>query len=112
MHSQVDFGAIESRPKLAVVVPCFNEQEILPHTAAALCQLLENYTKDGLISSGSYILFVDDGSEDNTWIGIEALFAENRPIKALKLSRNYGRQAALLAGLDSVQFDVSSPGSP
>jgi glycosyltransferase involved in cell wall biosynthesis len=87
---------------VAVVVPCFHEQETIAHTARTLCTLLQHFAADALVSPQSYILFVDDGSEDNTWALIESLFHEYEPVKGLKLSRNFGHQTALLAGLDFV----------
>lgn len=93
---------VKSELTLAIVVPCFNEEEGLRHTFLTLSDLLKSLESSKLISCKSYILFVDDGSSDNAWALIEDLFAQNRLLKGLKLSRNFGHQAALLAGLDFV----------
>lgn len=84
---------------LYIVVPCYNEQEVLRETAARLGRKLRQLTDGGKISPESRILFVDDGSRDDTWAIIEQLNGENRAVCGLKLSRNRGHQNALLAGL-------------
>ncbi|SMC10176.1 glycosyltransferase family 2 protein [Nitratiruptor tergarcus] len=83
---------------LAMVVPCYNEEEVLPKTKKELEKLLHILIEKGLISQESFICFVDDGSKDKTWNLIED-FAKESHIKGLKLSRNFGHQNALLAGL-------------
>lgn len=89
-----------SRPILTIVVPCYNEEEVLPETAKQLSGLLASLLEDSLISEDSKILFVDDGSKDRTWSLIEQEM-ENRPFaKGLKLAKNVGHQNALLAGLE------------
>ncbi|MCI8443373.1 MAG: glycosyltransferase family 2 protein [Provencibacterium sp.] len=84
---------------LYIVVPCYNEQEVLPQTARRLQQKLEALFGEGRISEKSRVLFVDDGSRDRTWELIEGLHGENPLFCGLKLSRNKGHQNALLAGL-------------
>lgn len=84
---------------LYIVVPCYNEQEVLPETAARLARKLRQLRDGGKISPESRILFVDDGSKDKTWPIIEQLHGENGAVYGLKLSRNRGHQNALLAGL-------------
>lgn len=84
---------------LYVVVPCYNEREVLHETAARLIRKLTQLTGGGKISPESRILFVDDGSRDDTWAIIEQLNRENPLVCGLKLSRNRGHQNALLAGL-------------
>jgi glycosyltransferase involved in cell wall biosynthesis len=85
---------------LNIVVPCYNEEEVLPETARCLSELLDRMSGLGMISPESGIYFVDDGSTDQTWAIIEGLWAE-RPERfhGIKLSRNRGHQNALLAGL-------------
>lgn len=90
-------------PQLAIVVPCFNESEVLPETGRRMCQLLEDMISKSILASNSYILFVDDGSKDDTWQLIEALHQKSTSIKGLKLSRNFGHQNALLGGLHHAQ---------
>ena len=85
--------------RLAVVMPCFNEEEALPTTAHALERLFEALISEGLISRDSYALLVNDGSRDKTWSVIESLHNSNALFRGLKLSRNFGHQNALLAGL-------------
>jgi glycosyltransferase involved in cell wall biosynthesis len=90
-----------SKPnQLAIVVPCYNEEEMLPITAEALRVSLDDLTKKGLISADSFVLFVDDGSKDKTW---ELISAEHdktpTSIYGLKLAGNVGHQFALTAGL-------------
>lgn len=87
------------RETLYIVVPCYNEEEVLPETARRLAEKMNSLTADGKIGPDSRILFVDDGSKDNTWTVIEQLTTENRWFCGVKLSRNRGHQNALLAGL-------------
>ena len=84
---------------LYIVIPCYNEQDVLPITAPMFLQKIENLIAQGLCSEDSRILFVNDGSKDNTWEIILELAKQNSRFKGLKLSRNRGHQNALLAGL-------------
>ena len=84
---------------LAIVVPCYNEQEAFPFSAKSLTEVLSGLIKGGKVAKTSYILFVDDGSKDNTWALIEAEAKINPLVQGLKLSGNVGHQNALLAGL-------------
>lgn len=88
---------------LYLVVPCYNEEETLPTTKDALVDLLDGMIKRNKISDMSRIVFVNDGSKDNTWGLIEQYSGENVLIKGIKLSRNKGHQNALLAGLMTVK---------
>jgi len=88
-----------SPPTLAVVVPCFNEELVLPHTCDRLVEQLGSLVGDGLVDAKSFICFVDDGSLDNTWGTIDAFSKEFESVRGIKLSRNFGHQNALLAGL-------------
>ncbi|HRP90081.1 MAG TPA: glycosyltransferase family 2 protein [Edaphocola sp.] len=88
-----------SIPSLAIVIPCYNEQEVLPETSQRLIELLQSYISDTLITADSYVLLVDDGSKDTTWQQIQELCQSNSYFKGLKLSRNFGHQNALLGGL-------------
>ena len=83
---------------ISIVIPCFNEEDILKDTIYKLSSLLENLCNKGLISEKSLIEFVDDGSTDSTWELIKS-FKCNYNIHALRLSHNKGHQIALLAGL-------------
>ncbi|PLT35589.1 glycosyltransferase [Bacillus sp. V5-8f] len=86
-------------PILTIVVPCFNEQEVLPETISQLSALLRSLAREQLVSIKSKILFVDDGSMDLTWQIIHKESLKNEWVTGLKLSRNAGHQNALLAGL-------------
>jgi len=91
---------------LAIVVPCFNEEEVLPTTVDHLTKLTNQLVTEGLINPDSTINFVDDGSKDRTWSLIEDAAHNNRSIHGIKLSRNRGHQNALLAGILSVDGDA------
>ncbi len=81
------------------VVPCYNEEEVLPETIKRLTIKLFKLIESGKTSKKSRMLFVDDGSKDKTWELIEKFSKENKLVAGLKLSRNRGHQNALLAGL-------------
>lgn len=84
---------------LYIVVPCYNETEVLRETTKRLEDKLSRMRKEGLISADSRIMYVDDGSSDGTWELIEELHRQNPIVEGVKLSRNRGHQNALLAGL-------------
>lgn len=88
-----------SKPVVTLVVPCYNEEEILPHTIVVLHDLIHELIGEKLISDRSRILFVDDGSSDSTWEQIYKATIKSDHIRGLKLARNAGHQNALLAGL-------------
>lgn len=84
---------------LYVVIPCYNEEEVLPTTSPLFLKKLKEMINTKLISNESRILFVDDGSRDNTWNIINELSEKDEHFIGRKLSRNRGHQNALLAGL-------------
>jgi glycosyltransferase involved in cell wall biosynthesis len=88
-----------SKPVLTIVVPCYNEEEVLPETVKQLSDVLQDMIMDKLIADTSTILFVDDGSKDKTWPLIERFHRSNHYVTGLKLAKNAGHQSALLAGL-------------
>ncbi len=90
---------IKDKAKIFVVVPCYNEEKCLPETAKRLKFLFADMTEDGIISSDSRVLFVDDGSKDNTWNIISSLAEECELFEGLKLAHNAGHQNALWAGM-------------
>lgn len=92
--------------RLAIVVPCYNEEEVLPETNRRLLALLSRLMELQLVSEESCIHYVDDGSKDSTWSLIESLAALNSRVHGIKLSRNRGHQNALLSGLMSVEGDA------
>lgn len=86
--------------RLAIVVPCYNEEEVLPIAVRALREVLADLTAKGKIAEDSFILFVNDGSKDRTWELIEAEHATTPvQVKGVKLAGNVGHQFALTAGL-------------
>ncbi len=91
------------RPLLTIVVPCYNEQEVLKDTITQLSSVLDDLRKEELISASSKILFVDDGSKDRTWSLIAMESTINSYVTGLKLSCNVGHQKALLAGLEKAK---------
>ena len=91
---------------LALIVPCYNEEEVLPETCKNLVSLLDKLVQAEKAAPESRIYFVDDGSSDNTWSLIESYVNNDLPVVGLKLSRNRGHQNALLAGLFTAQGDV------
>lgn len=86
-------------PKLYIVVPCYNEQEVLPITSQIFVKKLEELSSSGEISEESRVLFVNDGSRDKTWDIIKELSESNKWVEGISLSRNRGHQNALLGGL-------------
>lgn len=91
---------------LYIVVPCYNEEEVLPESSKELKSILENLIEEDKISSKSKILFVNDGSKDKTWQLIEELHNESKYFTGICLSRNRGHQNAVLAGM-SVASDYA-----
>lgn len=92
--------------RLGIVVPCYNEEQVLQETTRRLLTLLDRLISSGKVGEDSCIYYVDDGSRDATWVLIETLAQESQRIGGLKLSRNRGHQNALLAGLYSVPGDA------
>lgn len=86
-----------------LVVPCYNEEEVLPETVGRLTAKLNALSEAGKISAESRVLFVDDGSKDRTWELISAYNRDYPNVCGLKLSRNQGHQNALIAGLDAAR---------
>jgi glycosyltransferase involved in cell wall biosynthesis len=87
-------------PLLNIVVPCYNEQEVLPETARRLCEVVDQLVAARMVAEDSGIYFVDDGSRDQTWRLVTELSAARAGrFHGIKLSRNQGHQSALIAGL-------------
>jgi len=92
------------QPKVYFVIPCFNEEEMLPFTIQKMGEKLQSLIEKGLISIESRVVFVDDGSRDKTWDLIKAATKDKRFL-GVKLSRNCGHQNALMAGMSyAVKF--------
>jgi len=94
---------MEKAPVLYIIVPCYNEEEVLPETNARLNALADALIAEKRIDAASRILFVDDGSRDRTWKLIEELAARTERVEGLKLAHNAGHQNALWAGMMSVR---------
>lgn len=88
---------------LYVVIPCYNEEDVLPETAKRMKEKMENLIAVGKISPQSRVVMVNDGSKDKTWPIISALHEEDPLFSGINLSRNRGHQNALLAGLMTVK---------
>src|SRR5690554_4895492 len=92
---------------LAIVAPCYNEQEMLPTSVPALLSTLDRLIDAGKVNPASRLYFVDDGSRDNTWQQlVDASKAHPGRIVVLRLSRNKGHQSALMAGLEDTTEDM------
>jgi glycosyltransferase involved in cell wall biosynthesis len=104
INKRVEFAKKPIR--LAIIVPCYNEEEVLRETNACLSKCLIAMQASGLASLESAVYFVDDGSTDRTWDIIQSLAATSHYIHGIKLSRNRGHQSALLAGLLGVEGDA------
>lgn len=92
---------------LAIVVPCYNESEVFKGCLTELQYVLNHLSKLRKISSNSYILFVDDGSRDDTWQQIKYASREYHNVRGIKLSCNKGHQIALIAGLKASDADIT-----
>jgi glycosyltransferase involved in cell wall biosynthesis len=92
--------------QLSLIVPCYNEEEVLPETARQLLALLDRLVQERVVNDQSTVTFVDDGSRDRTWELIETLNRSDARVHGIKLSRNRGHQNALLAGLLTGRGDV------
>lgn len=87
------------KPVLYIVIPCYNEEKVLPITSGMFLEKLKSLISADIISDDSRIMFVNDGSRDSTWDIITKLSGEQKYFTGLSLSRNRGHQNALLAGL-------------
>ncbi|GAA5164393.1 glycosyltransferase family 2 protein [Viridibacterium curvum] len=93
-------------PTIGLVIPCYNEEEVLRETTSRLVVLLERMRNEGLVSADSAVFYVDDGSRDRTWALISELSAAHKDICGIKLSRNRGHQNALFCGLMTAPGDA------
>ena len=90
---------MKERDKLCIVVPCYNEEEVLPVTVSRLIEKIRSLIQRGLVAPESRMLLVDDGSRDRTWELIRGYHEKEPLVEGLRLARNRGHQNALLAGL-------------
>lgn len=89
--------------RLATVSPCYNEEEVLRHSAGRLTALFGRMISEGLITADSMMVFVNDGSSDRTWQIIRELHRDNKFVKGINMSRNVGHQNAIMAGMMTVR---------
>jgi len=94
--------------KLGIIIPCYNEAEGISEITKQLETLFKDMIASNHISSESFICYVDDGSEDNTWEQIQTISTNSSLFKGLKLSRNFGQQNALIAGLMQYRNDADA----
>lgn len=92
--------------KLAIILPCYNEEEVLPKTIKTMGRLLEKLIKGKKIAADSQICFVNDGSKDKTLEIIRDICAKDDRFCAINLSRNFGHQGAILAGMNEISADI------
>ena len=88
------------------MVPCFDEEQVLPETARRLETVIVELKARGKMAAASSVYFIDDGSRDRTWAVVESLACAHGFVRGIKLSRNRGHQNALLAGLFAAEGDV------
>ncbi|MFH5923531.1 glycosyltransferase family 2 protein [Roseomonas xinghualingensis] len=93
-------------PTLGIVVPCYNEEPVLPELVRRLAGILDELIVEGRIRADSHVTFIDDGSRDRTWALITAFHASSTRWRGVKLSRNRGHQNALMAGLGHAPGDA------
>ena len=93
-------------PVVSLVLPCYNEYDVLPETTNRLLKLVGDAVDRGEFAPGSAIYYVDDGSRDGTWDMISEFSRQHAPVCGIKLSRNRGHQNALLCGLMTAPGDV------
>ena len=106
-----------SKPVLWIVIPCYNEEQVLPITAPMFLEKIHSLTAQGLVSDKSRVLFVNDGSRDKTWELIQGFAAQDEHYIGISQSRNRGHQNAVLPRWCTVcaaagTLTPSSSGSP
>lgn len=96
-------------PRLAVVVPCYNEEPVLSETTKRLTEIMQQLSSENLISKNSTIIYINDGSSDNTWALIKSYHHDNRFVCGVNLAGNVGHQNALVAGLSVAvkEYDIA-----
>lgn len=92
-----------NKPVLSIVVPCYNEEQVLPKTSEIFLNKIRELVSSGRVDEKSFVLFSNDGSSDSTWAIIKDIAAKNIAARGISLSRNRGHQNALLAGMMEVK---------
>lgn len=95
-------------PRLAIVVPCYNEEAVLKETNTRLTGLLSDLAGRSKVSADSYIVYVDDGSRDATWEIISRFQKEGQHVRGVKLAHNAGHQNALMAGIETFKDEADA----
>jgi glycosyltransferase involved in cell wall biosynthesis len=98
--------SLSKPPKISLVIPCYNEEDILPIIAGKLLEKLTFLVDKGRVDIASKVYFIDDGSEDATWVSITNVVEDGGPFVGIKLTRNFGHQYALYAGLMQAEGDA------
>ncbi len=100
---------MKENPRLCIVIPCYNEEQVLPITAPLFLDEINSLISKNMVAGDSRILFVDDGSKDDTWGYIQELAKNNSHFMGIRQSRNRGHQNAVLAGLMEAkeEFDIT-----
>lgn len=96
----------EKLQKLVIVMPCYNEEEVLPQTFKVIGALLKKLIKDKKVSPQSKVCFINDGSKDKTWSLIQKAVAKEKIFSGISLSRNFGHQKAIVAGMYDIDADL------
>ena len=88
-----------NNPILYIVIPCYNEEQVLPHTNPMFIEKIESLIKTGQVHPNSKVMYVNDGSKDATWLLIQQYAKENSHVVGIAQSRNRGHQSSVLAGM-------------
>ncbi len=100
--------ATSSAPRIAIVIPCYNEQEMLPLSIPTLLEILDKMAVAGIAAGDSFILCCNDGSRDNTWNIIQEMHLRDNRVKGISLAHNRGQQNVLLAGLMTARLHADA----
>lgn len=100
--------SVNTPPRLAIVVPCYNEEAVLKETNARLTSLLNGLADKAKVSGDSYVVYVDDGSKDSTWEIISRFQKESHQVRGIKLAHNAGHQNALMAGIETFKEEADA----
>ena len=99
---------VNTPPRLAIVVPCYNEEAVLKETNTRLTSLLSDLVGKSKVSANSYVVYVDDGSKDATWDIITRFQQESQHVRGVRLAHNAGHQNALMAGIETFKDEADA----